>query len=131
MLTGLDALERWPDKVQADAAQLDRQVRGADAALGADAGTAPEGFSELEIYTTRPDTLFGASFMAIAPDHPLARAAAARDEKLAAFCDECRRMGTSVAVLETAEKMGYDTGIRAVIHSTRTGPSRSMSRTSS
>ncbi len=52
--------------------------------------------------------------MAIAPDHPLARAAAARDEKLAAFCDECRRMGTSVAVLETAEKMGYDTGIRAV-----------------
>ncbi|MFX5801644.1 hypothetical protein ABTE09_21275, partial [Acinetobacter baumannii] len=65
-------------------------------------GTAPAGETELEIYTTRPDTLFGASFMAIAPDHPLAKAAAATNPKLAAFSDECRRMGTSVAALETA-----------------------------
>ena len=52
--------------------------------------------------------------MAVAPDHPLAKAAAAKDPKLAAFCDECRRMGTSVAEIETAEKIGFDTGIKAI-----------------
>jgi leucyl-tRNA synthetase len=76
--------------------------------------TAPKGHKELEVYTTRPDTLFGASFMAIAPDHPLALAAAARSPELAEFCAECRRMGTSVAALETAEKKGFDTGIKVV-----------------
>ena len=70
--------------------------------------------SELEIYTTRPDTLFGAKFMAIAPDHPLAAAAARHNPELAAFIDECRRVGTSVAAIETAEKKGYDTGLRAL-----------------
>src|SRR5690606_19864788 len=74
--------------------------------------TAPEGERELEVYTTRPDTIFGASFMAVAPDHPLARKAAERDPDLAAFAAECRRVGTSAAVLETVEKKGYDTGIR-------------------
>src|SRR5208282_2878572 len=59
-------------------------------------------------------TLFGAKFMAIAPDHPLAAAAARHDSKLAAFIEECRRIGTSVAAIETAEKKGYDTGLRAV-----------------
>ncbi len=52
--------------------------------------------------------------MAIAPDHPLAKAASATNADLAAFCEECRRMGTSVAALETAEKKGFDTGIKAV-----------------
>jgi leucyl-tRNA synthetase len=79
-----------------------------------DPATAPAGETELEVYTTRPDTIFGASFMAIAPDHPLARKAAEADPALADFCDECRRMGTSLAALETAEKRGYDTGIRVV-----------------
>ena len=68
--------------------------------------------TELEIYTTRPDTLFGAKFMAIAPDHPLAAAAARHDPNLARFIEECRRVGTSVAAIETAEKKGYDTGLR-------------------
>jgi leucyl-tRNA synthetase len=71
--------------------------------------------SELEIYTTRPDTLFGAKFMAVAPDHPLAAAAARHNPELAAFIEECRRIGTSVAAIETAEKKGFDTGIR-VLH---------------
>src|SRR5690606_20591794 len=62
----------------------------------------------------RPDTLFGASFMAIAADHPLARKAAAGNPELAAFIDEVRRSGTSAAALETAEKKGFDTGIRVV-----------------
>jgi len=73
------------------------------------------GLNELEIYTTRPDTLFGAKFMAVSPDHPLAAAAARHDPRLAAFIEECRRIGTSAAAIETAEKKGYDTGLR-VLH---------------
>src|SRR4029077_10278292 len=64
------------------------------------------------VYTTRPDTLFGMSFLAIAPEHPLAAAVAARDPEAAAFIAECRSMGTSEAVIEAAEKHGYDTGLR-------------------
>src|SRR5690606_5705288 len=67
----------------------------------------------LEVFTTRPDTLFGASFCAIAPDHPLATKLAAKDPKLAAFIAECQRLGTSEAAIETAEKKGYDTGLKA------------------
>ncbi|MGH6994598.1 MAG: class I tRNA ligase family protein, partial [Stellaceae bacterium] len=67
----------------------------------------------LEVFTTRPDTLFGASFLAVAPNHPLAEALAARDAKLRDFIAECNRMGTSEAAIETAEKLGYDTGVKA------------------
>src|SRR5690606_16552736 len=78
----------------------------------ADPGAA--GASELEVYTTRPDTIFGASFMAIAADHPLARKAAEGKPELAAFIDEIRHRGTSAADIETGEKKGFDTGIRVV-----------------
>jgi leucyl-tRNA synthetase len=67
----------------------------------------------LEVYTTRQDTIFGASFCAIAADHPLAVAVAETDPKLAEFIADCRRLGTSEAAIETAEKRGYDTGVRA------------------
>ena len=67
---------------------------------------------EIEVYTTRPDTLFGAKFLAIAADHPLAVACADNDPKLQAFIAECRAVGTSVAAIETAEKKGYDTGLK-------------------
>jgi leucyl-tRNA synthetase len=79
-----------------------------------DPATAPNKESELEIFTTRPDTLFGAKFMAISPDHPLATGAAAKNPKLAEFIEQCRRMGTSQAAIDTAEKMGFDTGIKAI-----------------
>ncbi|KAB2853577.1 MAG: class I tRNA ligase family protein, partial [Bauldia sp.] len=69
---------------------------------------------EIEVFTTRPDTLFGAKFIALAPDHPIARKAAETDPGLAAFAEECRHTGTSVAAIETAEKKGYDTGLEAV-----------------
>ncbi len=68
-------------------------------------------FHEVEVYTTRPDTLFGAKFLAIAADHPLAAARAETDPELAAFIAEIRALGTSVAAIETAEKRGYDTGL--------------------
>src|SRR6185312_8195779 len=79
-----------------------------------DEATTPAGQSELKIFTTRPDTLFGARFMAIAPDHPLASAAAATNPELAAFIAETKRIGTAQEIIDTAEKQGFDTGIRAV-----------------
>ena len=66
------------------------------------------------MFTTRHDTLFGAKFMAIAPDHPLAQAAAAKNPALAEFIAECKRHGTAQAIIDTAEKLGFDTGIRAI-----------------
>ncbi|MGP9820305.1 leucine--tRNA ligase [Salinarimonas sp. NSM] len=114
LLEALDGLERWPDKVRLMQRNWIGRSEGLMVRFALDAATAPEGATDLEIFTTRPDTLFGAKFMALAPDHPLAKAAAARDPKLAAFAEECRRMGTSAEAIETAEKLGYDTGIRAV-----------------
>jgi leucyl-tRNA synthetase len=73
---------------------------------------AVDGASEVEVFTTRPDTLFGMSFLAVAAEHPLAAAAAARNPAAAEFVAECRRMGTSEAAIEQAEKRGFDTGFR-------------------
>ena len=119
LLAGLDGLDRWPDKVRLMQRNWIGRSEGMlvrfaidPASRGALVGD--EAARELEIYTTRPDTLFGAKFMAIAPDHPLSLAAARHDPKLAAFIEECRRIGTSVAAIETAEKKGYDTGLRAL-----------------
>ncbi|MGN6550405.1 MAG: leucine--tRNA ligase [Pararhizobium sp.] len=112
LLDALDRLEEWPDKVRTMQKNWIGKSEGLLIRWELDAATAPEGERELEVYTTRPDTIFGASFMAIAADHPLARHAAANNPELAAFCEECRRTGTSVAALETAEKKGLDTGIR-------------------
>jgi leucyl-tRNA synthetase len=114
LLSALDSLERWPDKVRLMQRNWIGRSEGLLVRFALDAKTAPCGATELEVFTTRHDTLFGARFMAIAPDHPLARAAAARDPKLASFIEECRRTGTSEEAIETAEKRGYDTGIRAV-----------------
>ena len=79
-----------------------------------DVKTAPGGETELEVFTTRPDTLFGAKFMALAPDHPLAAAAAKKNPALAAFIEECKHHGTAQAEIDTAERLGFDTGIRAL-----------------
>ena len=82
------------------------------------------GQDEIEVFSTRPDTLFGMSFLAIAPEHPLAAAVAARDPEAAAFVAECRALGTSEAAIETAEKRGFDTGLRvdAPVHAGRDLP---------
>ena len=114
LLSALDGLDRWPEKVRLMQANWIGKSEGLSLRWKLVAGTAPSGHDELEIYTTRPDTLFGASFMAVAADHPLARDCARTDSKLAAFIEECRRMGTSQAAIDTAEKKGYDTGVRAV-----------------
>jgi leucyl-tRNA synthetase len=108
LLAALDGLERWPERVRLMQANWIGRSEGARVRFAL-AGDSAE---TVEVYTTRPDTLFGMSFLAIAPEHPLAAAAAARDPAAAAFIAECRRLGTSEAVIEAAEKRGYDTGLR-------------------
>jgi leucyl-tRNA synthetase len=110
LLAALDGLKDWPEKVRTMQANWIGQSRGLQFAF--ETLGAPEGFGQLEVYTTRPDTLMGASFAAISPDHPLARALEAGDPGVAAFVAECRRVGTSEEALEKAEKRGLDTGIR-------------------
>ena len=109
LLNALDGLTDWPEKVRLMQANWIGKSRGLQFAF--DTVGAPAGFEKLEVYTTRPDTLMGASFAAISADHPLAKALEG-DPAVAAFVAECRRGGTSAEEIETAEKIGYDTGIR-------------------
>ena len=112
LLDSLDGLDQWPEKVRLMQKNWIGRSEGLTIRWEIVAGTAKADEGEIAVYTTRPDTLFGASFLAIAADHPLARQAAADNAELEAFCEECRRAGTSLAALETAEKKGMDTGIR-------------------
>jgi leucyl-tRNA synthetase len=109
LLAALDGLQDWPEKVRIMQANWIGKSRGLQFAF--ETVGAPEGFGRLEVYTTRPDTLLGASFAAISADHPLAKALEATDPAVAAFVADCRRGGTSAEAIETAEKMGFDTGI--------------------
>lgn len=113
LLDALDTLDQWPEKVRLMQKNWIGRSEGLSIRWQIVDGTADADTTELTVYTTRPDTLFGASFLAISADHPLARQAAAKDPAIEAFCEECRRAGTSLAALETAEKKGMDTGIRA------------------
>jgi leucyl-tRNA synthetase len=109
LLAALKTLDRWPDKVRT------MQENWIGKSSGARLTFPLVGRGEqVEVYTTRPDTLFGASFLAISPDHPLAAELAANNAELAEFIAECRQTGTSEAVIETAEKRGFDTGLKAV-----------------
>jgi leucyl-tRNA synthetase len=115
LLQGLDALDRWPDKVRLMQRNWIGKSRGLRMTFRFDADRAPTAGQEgLEVYTTRPDTLFGASFLAIAPDHPLTEQLAAADPSVADFVARCRVGGTSEAQIESAEKLGFDTGLRVV-----------------
>ncbi|MCV3238982.1 leucine--tRNA ligase [Mesorhizobium sp. ZC-5] len=114
LLDSLATLDRWPEKVRLMQENWIGRSEGLLIRWPIAEGTAPGGESELEVYTTRPDTIFGASFMAIAGDHPLAAKAAENNPALAAFIEEIRRGGTSAVEIETAEKKGIDTGIRVV-----------------
>ncbi len=107
LLDALDHLERWPDKVRL---MQEKWIGRSEGALVRFSIIGSE--RALEVFTTRPDTLFGASFMALAPDHSLSRELAERDPGVAAFIAECAKLGTSEEVIEQAEKLGYDTGLR-------------------
>jgi len=110
LLEGLDRLDQWPDKVRTMQRNWIGRSEGLIIRWQLAAG-APANFTDIEVYTTRPDTVFGASFIAVAADHPLAKKLAETDGALKAFIEECHRTGTSAAALETAEKKGFKTGL--------------------
>ena len=109
LLEALPTLERWPDRVRLMQEKWIGRSTGARMIFDL-----AERSDRLEVFTTRPDTIFGASFCAIAANHPLALALAESDPDLAEFIAACGRLGTSEAAIETAEKEGYDTGVRAI-----------------
>jgi leucyl-tRNA synthetase len=110
----LDGLDRWPAKVRLMQENWIGRSEGARAFFKLAGSKAVEGADTVEIFTTRPDTLFGASFLAIAADHPLALELARSDPELAAFIEECRKTATTAEALETLEKKGYRTQLDAV-----------------
>jgi leucyl-tRNA synthetase len=112
LLEGLESLDRWPDKVRLMQENWIGKSRGLQFRfrLAEPIG----GIDSIEVFTTRPDTIFGSSFLAVAPDHPIALAVAATDSRAADFVAECKAGGTSAAEIETAEKRGYDTGLTVV-----------------
>ncbi len=107
LLDGLKELGGWPEKVRL----MQENWIGKSQGLKFFFDIVGPGRRQLEIFTTRPDTLFGASFVAISPDHPLAEELAAKNAGIADYIAECHRTGTSEAVLEAAEKTGFDTGL--------------------
>jgi leucyl-tRNA synthetase len=112
LIDGLKTLDRWPDKVRLMQENWIGRSKGLRFKFAFD-GEAPDGMAEgLEVYTTRPDTLFGASFVGIAPEHPLAEALAIENPEIQTFVADCRKGGTSEAEIESADKLGYDTGLR-------------------
>lgn len=107
LLDGLGELDNWPDKVKLMQANWIGKSRGLEFSFELSDG------ESLAVYTTRPDTIFGASFVAVAPDHPVAQRVATINCDAAKFVEQCKRGGTTAAELETAEKLGFDTGIGA------------------
>ena len=107
LLDGLAELKDWPDKVRLMQENWIGRSRGMRFGFDVSDG------ERIEVFTTRPDTIFGASFVAVAADHPIAQAVAARSPDAAAFIARCKQGGTTAAELETQEKLGFDTGLLA------------------
>jgi leucyl-tRNA synthetase len=107
LLEGLGSLDQWPDKVRL----MQENWIGRSKGLKCRFKFPASGGDGIDVFTTRPDTMFGASFVAIAADHPVAQKLAANAPELQAFIEECRKGGTTAADIETAEKMGFNTGL--------------------
>jgi len=124
LLDGLDSLDDWPEKVKLMQANWIGRSDGLRFRFKAAAEGAASDYPwvkaalaaapEIEVFTTRPDTIFGASFVAVAPDHPLAEAIARENPDAAAFIAECRSVGTSEEAIESQEKRGFVTGVEAI-----------------
>ncbi len=106
LLDGLSELNAWPDKVRLMQENWIGKSKGMRIRFDLS-----DGSDSIDVYSTRPDTIFGASFLAVATDHPLAQRLAADRYALEQFIDECRKGGTTAVEIETAEKMGFDTGL--------------------
>ena len=106
LLEGLQTLDQWPDKVRLMQENWIGRSRGMRITF-----ELSDGSDAIDVYSTRPDTIFGASFVAIAAEHPLAQQLAERRYALQQFIEQCRQGGTTAAEIETAEKLGFDTGV--------------------
>ena len=106
LLEGLGHLDSWPEKVRV---MQENWIGKSQGMMARFAGANFDG--QVEVYTTRPDTIFGASFVAVAADHPIAQGVAAKSAEAEAFVALCKQGGTTAAELETAEKLGFDTGL--------------------
>ncbi len=109
LLADLNRLDGWPEQVKTMQRNWIGRSEGAEVIFGVQGKSTP-----LKIFTTRPDTLMGVTYMAVAPEHPLALEAARTNVKLAAFLAECKHLATTEAALETQEKRGMDTGMQAL-----------------
>jgi leucyl-tRNA synthetase len=112
LLEGLDGLENWPDKVRLMQANWIGKSKGATVRWVIDGDQSAEFGKHIEVYTTRPDTLYGASFIALAPDHPITRALAEDRPEIREFITEAAKIGTSEEAIEKAPKLGVDLGLR-------------------
>jgi leucyl-tRNA synthetase len=112
LLDGLKSLEDWPQKVRLMQENWICKSRGLQFRFRLD--TEIGEIRDVEVFTTRPDTIFGASFVAVAADHPIAQAISRRNPKARDFIAECKSGGTSAIEIETAQKRGYPTGIEAI-----------------
>jgi len=122
LLAAIEKLEKWPDKVRlmqtnwigkSQGAKIWWDIAEAPSFLPpSPAGEPNHARDPIEVYTTRPDTLFGASFLALAPDHPLTKAIAEHNAEVAKFIEQCAHLGTSEADIEKAPKFGVDLGVR-------------------
>ena len=109
LLASIDQLDSWPAKVKLMQTNWIGESKGLEFSFRT--LNAPDGFENIEVYTTRPDTLLGASFVGISADHPLARELEKVNSDIAVFNNQCRQMSTSEAEMEKAEKKGINTGI--------------------
>lgn len=112
LLEGIKTLDEWPEKIRTMQENWIGKSTGLRFAFKLTEKIAGYAMDRIEVYTTRPDTIFGASFVGIAAGHPLATALAKQNPALAQFIEQCNKGGTSEADIETAEKQGFDTGIR-------------------
>jgi len=109
LLESLETLDGWPEQVKTMQANWIGRSEGVEMDF-----PVPDIAQPLRIYTTRPDTLMGVTYLAVAAEHPLALKAAANNAGISTFIDECKMMETSEAAMETMEKRGIDSGIKAL-----------------
>ena len=109
LLEAIEGLDRWPDRVRL--MQHNWIGKSVGATLRFAASDKQSHFDEIEVFTTRPDTLFGASFIAVSPNHPIALSLEDQNEDVSSFLAECSALGTSEAAIEKAEKKGLHTGL--------------------
>ena len=107
LLKGLESLEEWPEKVRFMQRNWIGKSQGATIRF-----IVKDTEKSIEVYSTRPDTLFGASFVGLSPNHPIAEKLAESNSQLQAFLKECAALGTSEEAIEKAEKNGFDTGLK-------------------